>query len=57
MRARQGRLAAVLATGDLRMIARFIDAPDSEFDLDLLLEFGLQRLLDGLEHWLSAIRH
>lgn len=56
MRAHQGRLAAALATGKLPLIARFIDAGDSEFDLDLLLEFGLQRLLDGLEHWLSAIR-
>jgi DNA-binding transcriptional regulator YhcF (GntR family) len=56
MRAQQVRLAAVLATGELPMIARFVEADDSEFGLDLLLEFGLQRLLDGLEHWVSAIR-
>jgi DNA-binding transcriptional regulator YhcF (GntR family) len=43
----QGRLAAVLATGMLPMIARFL-AQDTPFDLDILLEFGLQRLLDGL---------
>ena len=47
MQAQQDRFAAVLATGRLPMMARFA-AGDHEFDLDLLLDFGLQRLLDGL---------
>ncbi|MFI5890661.1 TetR/AcrR family transcriptional regulator C-terminal domain-containing protein [Actinoplanes sp. NPDC051513] len=53
MRARFDQLEAVLATGRLPMIARFI-ASDERFDLDLLLEFGLQRLLDGLEPLVGA---
>ena len=48
-RSRQDRLAEVLATDRLPMQAAYITADDSEFDLDTLLEFGLQRLLDGLE--------
>ena len=44
----QERLSAVLATGRLPLIARFATAGDAAFDLDLLLDFGLQRLLDGL---------
>ncbi|GIM88540.1 TetR/AcrR family transcriptional regulator C-terminal domain-containing protein [Paractinoplanes toevensis] len=43
----QQRFAAVLATGKLPMMARFAATGD-EFGLDVLLEFGLQRLLDGL---------
>ena len=53
MRGQQERLAAVLATGRLPLIARFATAEDAEFDLDLLFEFGLQRLLDGLASVLS----
>jgi DNA-binding transcriptional regulator YhcF (GntR family) len=48
MRAQQDRFAAVLATGRLPMMARYLADDDREFDLDTLLEFGLQRLLDGL---------
>jgi DNA-binding transcriptional regulator YhcF (GntR family) len=48
MQAQQGRIAAVLAGGRLPMMARFMAADDREFGLDSLLEFGLQRLLDGL---------
>jgi AcrR family transcriptional regulator len=47
MDAQKDRLATILAGGELPMMARFI-AQDSHFDLDILLEFGLQRLLDGL---------
>jgi hypothetical protein len=53
MRAHEGRLAAVLATGKLPMMARFIAGADRDFSLDILLEFGLQRLLDGLESMLT----
>ncbi|GAB2622007.1 GntR family transcriptional regulator [Paractinoplanes abujensis] len=49
MRAQQQRMAAVLATGKLPLMARFISAEDRAFDLDTLLDFGLQRLLDGLD--------
>ncbi|MFF4879915.1 TetR/AcrR family transcriptional regulator C-terminal domain-containing protein [Micromonospora sp. NPDC000668] len=48
MRAQQNRLATVLASRQLPMMARAIAADHLEFDLDILLEFGLQRLLDGL---------
>jgi hypothetical protein len=48
MQSQQDRIAAVLATGQLPMMARFMAADDREFHLDTLLEFGLQRLLDGL---------
>ena len=50
----QERFTAVLATGKLPMMARFLAAEDQSFSLDTLLEFGLQRLLDGLETLLSA---
>ncbi|MEU4242329.1 TetR/AcrR family transcriptional regulator C-terminal domain-containing protein [Actinoplanes sp. NPDC026619] len=43
----QRRFDAVLATGRLPMMARFA-ASGSDFGLDMLLDFGLQRLLDGL---------
>jgi DNA-binding GntR family transcriptional regulator len=48
LQARQARLAETLSSGRFPMIARFVTADDVEFDLDLLMEFGLQRLLDGL---------
>ncbi|MBG0562493.1 TetR/AcrR family transcriptional regulator C-terminal domain-containing protein [Actinoplanes aureus] len=51
--AQQDRLAAVLATGRLPMLERFLAAGDPSFNLDVLLEFGLQRLLDGLQPLLS----
>ncbi|MET8151780.1 TetR/AcrR family transcriptional regulator C-terminal domain-containing protein [Actinoplanes sp. NPDC049668] len=46
--ARQARFEAALATGRLPMMARYLAASDREFDLDTLVEFGLQRLLSGL---------
>ncbi|MEV4342966.1 TetR/AcrR family transcriptional regulator C-terminal domain-containing protein [Actinoplanes sp. NPDC049596] len=45
----QDRFAAVLGTGKLPLMARFIASGDQSFTLDVLLEYGLQRLLDGLE--------
>jgi hypothetical protein len=53
MRARFDQLEAVPATGRLPRIARFIDS-GRRFDLDLLLDFGLQRLLDGLTPMVSS---
>lgn len=40
----------------LPMMARFLAAEDHEFDLDILVEFGLQRILDGLEGMISGRR-
>ena len=54
MQAQQDRFSAVLAGGQLLMMARFLAAEDREFDLDTLLEFGLQRLLDGLASLVDA---
>ncbi|GIE91839.1 TetR/AcrR family transcriptional regulator C-terminal domain-containing protein [Actinoplanes regularis] len=45
----ENRFAAVLATGRLPMMSRVLADEDYEFNLDILVEFGLQRLLDGLE--------
>ena len=54
MRAQRDRFAAVLGSGDLPLIARYASTPEVEFDLDELMEFGLQRLLDGLAPLLTA---
>jgi DNA-binding transcriptional regulator YhcF (GntR family) len=45
----QERFRAVLSTGRLPMFARFVADGGEDFSLDILLEFGLQRLLDGVE--------
>jgi DNA-binding transcriptional regulator YhcF (GntR family) len=45
----QQRFAAALGTGRLPLMAGFMAGDDRDFDLDVLLEFGLQRLLDGIE--------
>jgi DNA-binding transcriptional regulator YhcF (GntR family) len=48
MDTQQGRLAAILHNGSYPLMARAISDENLEFDLDRLMEFGLQRLLDGL---------
>ena len=48
MDGQQARFAEILGSGRFPMMARFVTADDVEFSLDLLMEFGLQRLLDGL---------
>jgi DNA-binding transcriptional regulator YhcF (GntR family) len=53
MQTQQDRFAAVLATGKLPTMARFIAGGNHEFDLDLLLDLGLRTLLDGLESLLA----
>ncbi len=53
MAAQHDRFAAVLATGRFPMFTAFLAANDNEFDLDILMEFGLERLLDGLEPLLT----
>lgn len=49
MREREDQLMAVLGTGRMPLMARFVADGGGDFNLDILLEFGLQRLLDGLE--------
>jgi hypothetical protein len=52
MQAQQDRFAEVMATGRLPLMARFA-AGDNDFSLDLLLDFGLNAILDGLERQLK----
>jgi DNA-binding transcriptional regulator YhcF (GntR family) len=51
----QDRFDHILGSGRFPMMARFVTAADVEFNLDLLMEFGLQRLLDGLTPLLDAV--
>ncbi|MEV4199672.1 TetR/AcrR family transcriptional regulator C-terminal domain-containing protein [Micromonospora globbae] len=48
MEAQEERFGTVLADGRLPLMARFLTADDVVWNLDVLFEFGLQRLLDGL---------
>ncbi|MEU1687862.1 TetR/AcrR family transcriptional regulator C-terminal domain-containing protein [Micromonospora sp. NPDC005707] len=48
MDAQEERIGTVLADGRLPLMARFITADEGVWNLDMLFEFGLQRLLDGL---------
>jgi DNA-binding transcriptional regulator YhcF (GntR family) len=54
MDGQQERFDQILGSGRFPMMARFVTAPDIEFSLDLLMEFGLQRILDGLTPLLDA---
>jgi hypothetical protein len=47
MAAQERDFHKVIATGRFPVLARLVSAP-YDFDLDVLFEFGLQRLLDGL---------
>jgi DNA-binding transcriptional regulator YhcF (GntR family) len=47
MTAQESRFAQVMASGRYPMLSRYLTR-ETEFDLDRLMEFGLQRLLDGL---------
>ncbi|WP_067501463.1 hypothetical protein [Actinoplanes sp. TFC3] len=46
--AHQDRFAASLAGGNLPMMAGYLSEPGTEVSLYILMEFGQQRLLDGL---------
>jgi AcrR family transcriptional regulator len=54
MQAQQDRFAAVLAGGGFPMMSRYVTGPDADFGLDELMEYGLQRLLDGIDLLLSG---
>jgi len=51
--ARDTALARLLASGRFPMLARLAPEPDAQ-DLDAVFEFGLRRMLDGLEVFLEA---
>ncbi|MBO0838160.1 MAG: TetR/AcrR family transcriptional regulator C-terminal domain-containing protein, partial [Actinobacteria bacterium] len=42
----------IAATGDFPLLSRLVDT-EIEMDLDQLFEFGLGRLLDGIDRYLS----
>jgi AcrR family transcriptional regulator len=44
---------AIASTGDFPLLSRLVDS-DMELDLDQLFEFGLGRLLDGLERYMAG---
>ena len=54
MNAQQDRFAAVLAGGGFPMMERYVTGPDADFGLDELMEYGLQRLLDGIDRVIAA---
>jgi hypothetical protein len=54
MDAHEERIGKIVADGRLPLMARFITADDGVWNLDMLFEFGLQRLLDGLESKFGA---
>jgi AcrR family transcriptional regulator len=53
MQAQEHGFRAIAAAGDFPLLNRLVDS-DLEFDLDQLVEFGLGRLLDGLERHLPG---
>ncbi|MCA2219370.1 TetR/AcrR family transcriptional regulator C-terminal domain-containing protein [Jidongwangia harbinensis] len=54
METQQARLQAAVADGRMPIMREYVTGTEHEFSLDLLLEFGLQRLLDGLELQIAA---
>jgi DNA-binding transcriptional regulator YhcF (GntR family) len=57
MEAQQARLQAAIADGRMPIMREYMAEPEHEFSLDLLMEFGLQRLLDGMELLLGSVSH
>jgi AcrR family transcriptional regulator len=53
MQTQEQGLRAIAGRGDFPMMTRLMDA-EMELDLDQLFEFGLSRLLDGLERHLTT---
>jgi AcrR family transcriptional regulator len=53
MSGQEARFAEVMASGRFPMLARYLTR-EPDFDLDQLMEFGLQRLLDGLARLMPA---
>jgi hypothetical protein len=53
MQTQEHGFRVIASTGDFPLLNRFVDS-DMKSDLDELFEFGLGRLLDGLERYLAA---
>lgn len=53
MRTQEHDLRAITGTGEFPLLDRLVNS-EMEFDLDQLFEFGLGRLLDGLERHLAG---
>jgi hypothetical protein len=54
MDTQQSRLGEILGSGAYPLMARAVTDENLEFDVDRLMEFGLQRLLDGLAPTLGS---
>lgn len=52
MTTRSTDIAEMVSPTDLPLLASLVRSDDFDLDLDALFEFGLQRLLDGIESWL-----
>ena len=53
MTTRSTDIEAMVSPVDLPLLASLVRSDDFDLDLDALFEFGLQRLLDGIEVWLA----
>jgi DNA-binding transcriptional regulator YhcF (GntR family) len=53
MTTRSTDIEAMVSPADLPLLASLVRSDDFDLDLDALFEFGLQRLLDGIEVWLT----
>ena len=53
MQTQEHGFRVIASTGDFPLLNRLVDS-DMELDLDQLFEFGLGRLLDGLERYLAG---
>ena len=53
MTMRSTDIEAMVSPADLPLLASLVRSDDFDLDLDALFEFGLQRLLDGIEGWLA----
>ena len=54
MTTRATDIAAMISPTDLPILATLVRSDDFDLDMDALFEFGLQRLLDGIETWLAT---
>ena len=53
MQTQEHGFRVIASTGDFPLLNRFVDS-DMKSDLDELFEFGLGRLLDGVERYLAG---
>ncbi len=53
MTTRTADVEAMVSPTELPLLASLVRTDDFDLDLDALFEFGLQRLLDGIEGWLA----